>query len=61
MLSSYSTLPHNLTALPDESLEGSPPDGGEVSSLEQAKKVNVMAKIAASERKRLVFIMNSYG
>jgi len=30
------------------------------SSPEQAKKVNVMAKIAANERKRLVFIVNSY-
>jgi len=35
---------------PDESLEGSL-GGGEGSSLEQAKKVNTKAKIAAKERK----------
>jgi hypothetical protein len=44
----------------DESLEGSL-GGGEGSSLEQAKKVNAMAKIVANERKRSVFITNSQG
>jgi len=39
---------------PDDD-EGSPPE-----SLEQAKKVKVMAKIAANEKKWLVFIVNSY-
>ena len=43
---------------PEESLEGSL-GGGEGSSLEQAKKVNAMAKITANERKRLVSITNS--
>jgi hypothetical protein len=44
-----------------EELEGSSSGGLDGESLEQAKNVNTMAKIAANERKRLVFIMNSYG
>jgi len=45
----------------DELLEGSPPccPPPEGDSLEQAKNANTTAKIAANERKRLVFIENS--
>jgi hypothetical protein len=47
--------------MPEELLGFSPElSGSGPSSLEQAKKVNTMAANAAANRKRLVFIMNSF-
>jgi hypothetical protein len=50
-------LQETISLPPDELLEGSPPPDGE--SLEQAKKIDAMAKIADNERKFLVFIVTS--